>query len=75
MRAGTPVAVVGNKLEVMTVPDEIETKVEWIKGLVNSTNKRLERHNEQIEQRREVEQDKQLKEQETIKRMKEALKK
>jgi len=75
MSARTPVAVVGNKLEVLTLPDEIKGKVEWIKGLVDSTNKRIEKYNEQIKQRREAEQDKQLKEQETIRRMREALKK
>jgi len=75
MHERTPVAVVGNKLKVTTLPDEIKDKVEWIKGLVDSTNKSIEKYNEQIKQRHEAEQDKQLKEQETIKRMKEALKK
>ena len=75
MSARTPVAVVGNKLEVLTLPDEIKGKVEWIKGLVDSTNKSVEKYNEQIMQRHEAEQEKQLKEQETIKRMREALKK
>jgi hypothetical protein len=74
MSARTPVAVVGNKLEVLTLPDEIKGKVEWIKGLVDSTNKSVEKYNEQIMQRHEAEQEKQLKEQETIKRMREALK-
>jgi hypothetical protein len=71
----TPVAVVGNKLEVLTFPEEIKDKVEWIKGLVDSTNKSIEKYNEQIKQRHEAEQQKQLKEQETIKKMREALKK
>jgi hypothetical protein len=75
MHARTPVAVVGNKLEVATLPDEIKDKVEWIKGLVDSTNKSIEKYNKQIKQRHKAEQDKQLNEQETIKRMKEALKK
>ena len=75
MRTGTPVAVVGNKLEVLTLPDEIEGKVEWIKGLVDSTNKSIEKYYEQIKQRHETEQDKQQEEQETIMRMREALKK
>ena len=75
MHASTPVAVVGNKLEVVTLPDEIKGKVEWIKGLVDSTNKSIEKYNEQIKQKHEAEQQKQLKEQETIKRMREALKK
>ncbi|MGD8545361.1 MAG: hypothetical protein PVH12_04205 [Candidatus Bathyarchaeota archaeon] len=75
MNASTPVAVVGNKLEVMTLPDKIKGKVEWIKGLVDSTNKSIEKYNEQIKQKNEAEQQKQLKEQETIKRMREALKK
>ena len=75
MNTSTPVAVVGNKLEVLTLPDEIKGKVEWIKGLVDSTNKSIEKYNEQIKQRREVEQQKQLSEQETIKKMREALKK
>jgi hypothetical protein len=75
MRAGTPVAVVGNKLEVATLPDEIKGKIEWIKGLVDSTNKSIEKYYEKIKQRHETEQDKQQKEQETIMRMREALKK
>jgi hypothetical protein len=75
MHARTPVAVVGNKLEVATLPDEIKDKVEWIKGLVDSANKSIENYNEQIKQRHEAERQKQLKEQETIKRMREALKK
>jgi hypothetical protein len=75
MSARTPVAVVGNKLEVVTLPDEIKGNVEWIKGLVDSTNKSIDKYNEQIKQKHEVEQQKQLKEQETIKRMREALKK
>ena len=75
MSARTPVVVVGNKLEVVTLPDEIKGKVEWITGLVNSTNKSIEKYNEQIKQRREAEQQKQLNEHETIERMREALKK
>ena len=75
MSARTPVAIVGDKLEVVTLPNEIKSKVEWIEGLVDSTNKSIEKYNEQIKQRHEAEQDKQLKEQETIKRMREALKK
>lgn len=75
MSARTPVAIVGNKLEVVTLPDEIKDKVEWIKGLVDSTNKSVEKFYEQIKQRHEAEQDKQVKEQETIMRMREALKK
>ena len=75
MSARTPVAAVGDKLEVVTLPDDIKAKVEWIKGLVDSTNKSIEKYNEQIKQRHEAEQQKQLKEQETIKRMREALKK
>jgi hypothetical protein len=75
MHARTPVAVVGNKLEVATLPDEIKDKVKWIKGLVDSTNKSIEKYNEQIKQKHEAEQHKELKEQETIKRMREALKK
>jgi len=54
MSARTPVAVVGNKLEVLTLPDQIKDKVEWIKGLVDSTNKSIEKYNEQIKQRREA---------------------
>jgi hypothetical protein len=42
--------VVGNKLEVVTLPEEIKGKVEWIKGLVDSTNKSIEKYHEQIKQ-------------------------
>jgi hypothetical protein len=75
MRSLTPVTVVGDKLEVLTLPDEIKDEIEWIKGLVDSTNNSIEEYNEQIMQRLEVEQAKQQEEQETIKRMREALKK
>jgi len=75
MSSSTPVAVVGNKLEVVTLPEEIKGKVDWIKSLVDSTNKSIEKYNERIKQRREAEQQKQLREQETIMRMREALKK
>ncbi|MGD8565754.1 MAG: hypothetical protein PVF96_05340 [Candidatus Bathyarchaeota archaeon] len=57
------------------MPDEIKDEIEWIKGLVDSTNNSIEEYNEQIMQRLEVEQAKQQEEQETIKRMREALKK
>ena len=70
-----PVSVAVDKLEVSTSPDEINGKIEWIKGLVNSTNQGVEEYNEQVMQKIEADEQKRLREPETIKKMREALKK
>jgi hypothetical protein len=70
-----PVSVALDKLEVATSPDEIKGKIEWIKGLVNSTNQGVEEYNEQVMQKIEADEQKRLREPETIKKMREALKK
>lgn len=48
------VTIEGNKLRVITTPDEIEEKIEWVKGLVNSTNKRVEEYNREMKRREEA---------------------
>jgi hypothetical protein len=70
-----PVSVAVDKLEVTTSPDEIKGKIEWVKGLVDSTNKGVEKYNEQVMQKIEADEQKRLREPETIKKMREALKK
>ena len=70
-----PVSVAIDKLEVSTSPDEIKGKIEWVKGLVDSTNKGVDQYNQQIMQKKEADEQKRLREPETIKRMREALKK
>ena len=70
-----PVSVAVDKLEVSTSPDEINGKIEWIKGLVNSTNQGVEEYNAQVRQKIEADEQKRLREPDTIKKMREALKK
>jgi len=70
-----PVSVAIDKLEVSTSPDEIKGKIEWVKGLVDSTNKGVDKYNEQIMQKVEADEQKRLREPETIKKMRETLKK
>ena len=70
-----PVSVAVDKLEVATSPDEIKGKIEWVKGLVDSTNRGVDKYNEQIMQKIEADEQKRLRETETINKMREALKK
>ena len=70
-----PVSVAVDKLEVSTSPDEIKGKIEWVKGLVDSTNQGVEEYNEQVMQKIEADEQKRMREPETIKKMREALKK
>jgi hypothetical protein len=69
------VMVFGNRIRVVTAPDEIKGKIEWIKSLVNSTNDRIEQYNKQVEQENETERQKIAREKETMDKMRELLKK
>lgn len=40
------VVVVGNKLLLITTPTEIGKKVDWLKRVIESTNMRIEEHNQ-----------------------------
>ena len=68
------VSVRGNKIRVVTAPDEIEGKMDWVKGLVNATNDRVERHNEDTKKQIEREKTLKEKEKETIKKVRDKLK-
>lgn len=69
------VTIEGNKLRVITAPDEIEGKIEWVKSLVNSTNKRVEEYNKEMKRREEAEEAEKIREEETIRQMRGRLKK
>lgn len=69
------VQVVGNRLRVVTAPDEVKDKIEWVKSLVKSTNERVETYNKEVERKNEAEKLKRAKERETIEKMRESLKK
>jgi hypothetical protein len=69
------VTVDGNKLRIVTAPDEVKDKIEWVKGLVKSTNERVEAYNKEVEQERTKGEEKRLREQEAIQKMKDSLKK
>ena len=40
------VAIVGDKLLLITTPTEIEEKIDWLKKVIESTNMRVERFNQ-----------------------------
>lgn len=69
------VQAVGNRLRIVTAPDEIKDKIEWVKSLVKSTNERVEAYNREVEQKNEAEKRKRAKEKEAIEKMRESLKK
>lgn len=69
------VTVEGDKLKVITAPDEIEGKIEWVRSLVESTNSQVEQYNEQMKRREEVKLKEKKRVEETIKEMRERLKK
>lgn len=69
------VTIKGDKLRVITAPEEIEGKIEWVKSLVNSTNKRVEEYNEEIKRREEAKKAERKLQEETIRKMRERLKK
>lgn len=40
------VTVLGNKLLLITTPTKIEEKIDWLKGVIESTNRQVEKFNE-----------------------------
>lgn len=69
------VTVEGDKLKVITAPDEIEGKIKWVRRLVDSTNSQVEQYNEQMKRKEEVKLKEKKRVEETIKEMRERLKK
>jgi signal transduction histidine kinase len=69
------VMVIGSTIRVVTAPNEIKDKIEWIKSIVNSTNERIEQYNKQVEQENEAERQRLAREKATIDKMRELLKK
>jgi len=69
------VTVIGNRLRVVTASNEIEGKIGWVKGLVESTNQRVDAYNEEVKVRNKAEEQERAREQETIKKMREKLRK
>lgn len=68
------VTIERNKLKVITAPDEIEGKIEWVKNLVSLTNKRVEEYNKEMKRREEAEEAETKRREEIIKQMRERLK-
>ena len=68
------VTVEGDKLRAVTAPDEIKGRIEWIRKLVEATNRCVEKSNKEMLQREKAEQARKKKEEEDIKKMREALK-
>ena len=69
------IQIVGKKLRVVTVPDEMESKIDWVKSLVEATNRRIESHNKEVEKKRKVDEQKKTKERETMDKMRKSLNK
>ena len=69
------VTVIGNRLRIITAPNEIRDNIEWVKNLVRLTNEKVDEYNKEVEHARKTEEDQRLKEQETIQKMKDSLKK
>ena len=68
------VTVEDAKLRVITAPDEIKGKIEWVRNLVNSTNKRVEEYNKEMKKREEADTAEKKRNEETIRKMREMLK-
>lgn len=69
------ITIEGNKLRVITAPEEVEGKIEWVKELVNSTNNRVEQYNQQIERTEVVEKAQKAHHEKVMKQMREKLRK
>jgi len=68
------VSIEGDKLRAVTASDEIKGRIEWIRKLVEATNRRVEQFNKEMLQREKAKQARKKKEEEDIKKMREALK-
>ena len=60
---------------MLSIPDKINSIIELVKQLVNSTNEHVQQHNKRIGEGNEVEREMNVEDEEKIKRMREALKK
>lgn len=69
------VIVLGDRLRVITAPNEIEGKIDWVKGLVEVTNIRVNKYNEEMKRREEREKIEKKRQEETIEKMRGRLKK
>ena len=67
------VTVEGDKLKVVTTPDEIKDKIKWVMRLVDSTNSEVERYNEQMKRKEEAKEREKKSVEETIKDVRERL--
>lgn len=68
------VTIEDSRLRVITAPEEIKGKIEWIMHLVNSTNKRVEEYNQEIKRKEGAEKAEKGKHEEAIRKMREMLK-
>ncbi len=68
------VTVENDKLRAVTIPNEIKGIIEWIKKLVERTNRSVEEYNKELRQKEEIEEARRKREEEDIKKMREALK-
>ncbi len=60
------VVVLGDKLLLITTPNEIEEKIDWLKRIVESTNTRVERFNKTQQIMKEAEEAEELEKHENI---------
>jgi len=52
--------VVGNKLRLITSPENFEEKLDWVEQVINETNKAIDRYNSVIQKEREMKVSKQV---------------
>ena len=69
------VKIMDDSLRITTTPDEIEGKIDWINGIIESTNNRIDKHNKELRKKKEIEEIRKKKEEEMIKRIRKQLKK
>ena len=55
--------VIGNKLRLVTNPDDFGEKLDWIEQVIEDTNKGVEKHNIAVEKEEEVKIEQELKKQ------------
>jgi len=60
------VAIVGDKLLLITIPTEIEEKIDWLKRVIESTNMRVARFNQTQKALEEAEEAEELRRHENI---------
>lgn len=69
------VTIEGAKLRVITTPDEIKEKIEWVKDLVDLTNERVGKYNKEMKRIEKIEAPNKRQLEEVIRKMRESLKK